>query len=317
MSMHTTPRKLNKTIALLLAATALLASNHPPGMAQVYQVPPSANPQAAAQPTTGNATDSSDLASENQPAEKSQIKQPAPETIDIDVSTRSVAVTSAFTGTEIIVFGAISGTRKELAAANAYDIVIIVEGTYTPLTARRKSNVGGLWINTRSMQFESVPSYYAIASTQPVDNIAVRRILRDNQIGFDHVLMRPSAKQRHAIGPNELAAFRKSVTRLKQKERLYIAEDTGVEFIGDSLFRSEIRLPANVPVGPLATRVYLFNNGELLAKSGSMVTMQRQGFERFIHDLAFERPLLYGLMTVFLAAFAGLAASAAFRNSKT
>src|SRR5262245_53231252 len=57
--------------------------------------------------------------------------QPPRETVQADVSTRSVAVTSSFTGTEIIVFGAVDNSRQQTAESGFYDIVIIIEGTPT------------------------------------------------------------------------------------------------------------------------------------------------------------------------------------------
>ncbi|MEQ1611825.1 MAG: TIGR02186 family protein, partial [Hyphomicrobiaceae bacterium] len=85
------------------------------------------------------------------------------ETVQADVSTRSVAITSSFTGTEIVIFGAVDNSRQTSAESGLYDVVIVLEGTPTRLVSRRKSNVGGIWINTQSVTFEAVPSYYAIA----------------------------------------------------------------------------------------------------------------------------------------------------------
>ena len=81
-----------------------------------------------------------------------------------DVHTRSVAVTSSFSGIEIVVFGAVHNSRQPSAESGYYDVVIVLEGTPSRLVARKKSNVAGMWINTHSITFESVPSYYAIVS---------------------------------------------------------------------------------------------------------------------------------------------------------
>ncbi|MEO1207085.1 MAG: TIGR02186 family protein [Pseudomonadota bacterium] len=281
--------------------------------AQVFEVPPAAGPQSIAGETDPSDQDidpDDNLAS-------GPTNRASTASIEMDVSTRSVAVTSAFTGTAITVFGAITRGEDISEDEVGYDIVIVVEGTFTPLVVRRKSNVAGLWINTRAMQFQTIPSYYTIASTRPLTEIAPRRVLRSNRIGFDHVQMMPSAKESRRIGPNERAEFRDAVIRLKKREGLYKEDEAGINFIGKSLFRSEVRLPANVPVGPLATRAYLFKSGQLIAKSDQLVTMRREGFERFVHDLAFDRPLFYGLMTVFLAVAAGLIASATFRNPRS
>lgn len=236
------------------------------------------------------------------------------ETVQADVSSRSVAVTSGFTGTEIIVFGAVDNSRQASAESGFYDIVIVVEGTPTRLVARRKSNDWGIWLNATSITFQSVPSYYAIVSTRPLDEIADTTILRDNDIGFEQVRMTPISGWESGVSTADLEEFKSSVVRLKQRERLYVEQPVGVAFIGRSLFRASVNLPANVPVGPLVARVHLFREGRMLHTFRSRVTLRREGLENLLHTFAFGYPLFYGLATVLLSMAAGIAATAAFRR---
>lgn len=239
-----------------------------------------------------------------------------PEAVEADVSTRSVSITSSFTGTEIIVFGTVENSRQPSAEAGTYDVVVVVEGTPLPVIVRKKARVGGLWVNAESVRFASFPSYYAIASTRPIDEFAEPEQQRKNEIGFDHIRMVPAG--RTYIGPadpRETIEFREAVIRLKERDRLYVMAEHGVIFIGRSLFRATITLPPNVPVGPLTARVMLFKDGALLSSYQSKVTMEREGLERFLHDSAFDRPVLYALTTILLAALAGLAAALAFRRA--
>lgn len=240
------------------------------------------------------------------------------EIVHADISTRSVQVTSSFTGTEIIVFGSIEHGRPEHAASeDLYDVVVVLEGTPEKLVARRKSNVVGLWINTQSMTFESVPSYYAISSTRPLDEIASPLVLRNHDIGFDKVRMLPVGGWESGITTADLRKFKEAVIRLKNSSGLYVQSDYGVVFVGGaSLFRTTIDLPANVPVGNLNARVMLFRKGQMLSQFKSQVRMQRQGIERYLHDFAFGYPLLYGITAVIVAAGAGLAASSYFNRRR-
>ena len=189
------------------------------------------------------------------PAEQTQRSQPAQpvppdtaprETVQADVSSRAVAVTSSFTGTEIVIFGAVDHSRQSTAESGLYDIVIVLEGTPTRLVARRKSNVAGIWINTHSITFESVPSYYAILSTRPLDEITNPLVLWENDIGFEYVRMTPVQGWETGVTTAELQEFAEAVVRLKQKDGLYVQEDYGVVFIGRSLFRAAVNLPADL-----------------------------------------------------------------------
>lgn len=241
---------------------------------------------------------------------------PAPgevrETIQADVSARSVSITSSFSGVEIVVFGAVDNSKQPSAESGYYDVIIILEGAPQRLVARRKSNVAGVWINTQSITFESVPSYYGIVSTRPLEDVAHPLLLREHDIGFERVRMTPIRGWETGVTTAEIQDFRSSVVRLKRRDGLYVEQEYGVVFIGRSLFRASMELPANVPVGPLDARVYLFHNEQLLSSYRTRVTLDREGLERWLHTFAFGYPVFYGIFTVALAVGAGLLASAMF-----
>lgn len=252
-----------------------------------------------------------------QPAGPPSTQPPAPalppETIQADVSTRRVAVTSSFSGIEIVVFGTVENSRQTSAESGLYDLVIVVSGTPARLISRKKSRVAGIWINTDSVEYLSVPTYYSIASTRPLDEIASDDLLRAARIGFDHVplVVSPKDEKRPAA---ELKEFRDAVIRLKVKEKLYQREEYNAAFIGRSLFRASIDVPANVTLGGFETRVYLFRQGELLSRHATRLELEREGVENMVHALAYRYPLSYGIATVALALGAGLLASTLFRK---
>ncbi len=238
-----------------------------------------------------------------------------PETIEADVSARSVSVEADFTGTEIVVFGTVENSRQPSAEAGTYDIIIVVEGTSVPHVMRRKSNIGGIWINTKSVRFASLPSYYAIASTRPIADITDGPVLTQHEIGLDYVRMVQSGGGRtQPTDAAELEEFRKAVVRLKQRDGLYVQSDYAVAFVGRSLFRTTIKVPPNVPIGALKAKVYLFREGVLLGEYASEVALARVGIERFLHDFAHRNGVWYGLGVVLFAVGAGLASSFAFRR---
>lgn len=246
-----------------------------------------------------------------QPA--TQAQSLPPETIQADISTRRVAVTSSFAGTEIVVFGAVENSRQESAESGLYDIVIVVVGTPSRLVARKKAKVAGIWLNADSVDFLSVPSYYTIASTRPLDEVASEELLKAAAIGFEHVpmVLSEEAAQRPAA---EIKEFRDAVVRMKRKEKLFQLDQYNVAFIGKSLFRASIDVPANVTVGSFETRVFLFKHGELLSRYTGRLNLEREGLEDRLHAFAFKYPLSYGLLTVALALASGLLASTLFRK---
>lgn len=299
-------------VVILIAALAMLIG------AEVAEAQRRQQPELPARPPAAGRESRGDVPVAQ--AQRGQAPQPIPaeaaprETVQADVSSRSVAVTSSFTGTQIVVFGAVDHSRQATAESGLYDIVIVLEGTPTRLVARRKSNVAGIWINTHSITFESVPSYYAILSTRPLEEVTNPLVLRENDIGFEHVRMTPVQGWETGVTTAELQDFAEAVVRLKQKDGLYVQEQYGVVFIGRSLFRASVDLPANVPVGPLDVRVYLFREGQILSTYTARVRLEREGVELLLHNFAFNRPFLYGIFTVTIAIGAGLLASAVFRR---
>lgn len=308
-----------RVVALAAACLALVvtmgldaAAQQQPRRGQNVPVKPLPNPKQPAQPKAEAPAKAEDQKAAEPKAADTRPPEPV-EVVQADVSTRNVSVTSSFTGTEIVVFGAIDNSKQPSAESGLYDVVVVVEGTPSRITARKKEPVLGIWLNTSSMTFEGVPSYYAIASTRPLDEVAPEATLIGYEIGFEYARMNPATEQR--LPPAQMQAFRQAVVRLKQKEGLYVAEPHGVVFIGRSLFRATIALPANVTVGPFDTRVYLFKDERLISQYNLRLNLEREGLELLLHDFAFKQPFFYGLATVVLALLAGLAASTIFSKS--
>ncbi|MEZ5775540.1 MAG: TIGR02186 family protein [Hyphomicrobiaceae bacterium] len=233
------------------------------------------------------------------------------ESIEADVSTRNISVETDFTGSQVVVFGTIENSRQISADQGLYDIAVVIEGPREALQTRRKSNVAGIWINTSMIRFDDVPSYYALVTTRPVTEIAPKPVLYQHGIGFENLRFQTSAQ----LGVKELEDFREAIFRIKRRQSLYLDQPRGVAFIGRSLFRASVDLPANVSVGQFTAWIYLFRGGDLLSTFKTKLGLERGGFEREVHNLAFRQPFVYGLAAVGFALVAGLLASMAFRRN--
>ena len=148
--------------------------------------------------------------------------------MEADVSTRTIAVTSGYSGAEILVFGTIENSRQPSAESGFYDVVVVVEGAPEALMVRKKGRVAGLWVNTSTFNFNAVPSYYAVASTRPLEEFADATILDENGIGLDAVRMAAAADSAVRVSSEDLIAYKSAVTRLKQSASLFKRDDYGV-----------------------------------------------------------------------------------------
>ena len=231
------------------------------------------------------------------------------------MSARDIPVTANFNGTEIVVFGAVDGSQQPSAESGYYDLIIVVEGVPSRMVVRKKGNVAGLWLNTASVVFDNVPSYYAVASNRPIDEIAPEDVRALHGIGLQHLKFTPAVGQSHPLSNEDIKAYRDAVVRLKRNSRLYVESPFGAGFTGKSLFRASVVLPANVTVGAFVTHVYLFREEKYLYKVSVRHTLGREGLEWYLHAFAHRLPTVYGFATVLIAVGAGLLASTAFRKS--
>jgi uncharacterized protein (TIGR02186 family) len=300
--MHTRSRRNRLLAGLALVCTGLITLGIGESSAQQQRrkAPP---PVAKETPRSGEPN----IKREQQPGAREQV--------EADVSARNVAVTSSFNGTEIVIFGAIDGSQQPSAESGYYDVVVIVEGVPSRLVVRRKGHVAGLWLNTASATFDNVPSYYAVASTRPIDEIIPEEFRALHGMGLQHLKYTPAVGQRHPLSTEDIKEYREAIMRLKRKDGLYLDRTYGVTFTGKSIFRASILLPANVTVGPFDTRVYLFREEKLLSRFTVRLTLEREGLERHLHAFAYRLPTLYGIVTVMIAVGAGLLASTAFRKA--
>lgn len=232
-----------------------------------------------------------------------------PERVEADVSSRAIAVKTDFKGSEIVVFGTVENSRQPSPELGYYDVIVAIEGGTQPTTVRRKSNIGGVWLNDAEAKFETAPAFYALATSRPLEEIASSEVLADNNIGVGNLRIVPTEKSASSMTASELREFTTALTRLKSRDQLFSGDDYGVQFTGRSLFRSTIELPANVPLGNLVARVFLFREGQMLSRFTTRVSLERAGVERWIYEAAHKHAWLYGIFTVLAAMGCGLAAA--------
>lgn len=236
----------------------------------------------------------------------------AEERVQADVSMREIAIESNFSGTRIVVFGTIENLDTIAAGQGRYGVAIVIRGPDEAVTAWRKKRVLGLWANSKSRTFESVPSYYAVMSSAPLADLAPPEVLQQWGIGFANIGMDETAKSQPASSSEK--EFRNALVRLKRADGVYQAKPYGVTFIGQSLFRTTIDVPANVPVGEFAAEVSLFRNQKLVSRTIPRLSIEKRGFERMVYVTAFDYPFAYGLTAVLIAILAGSLAWAASRR---
>lgn len=214
-----------------------------------------------------------------------------------------IAITTAFAGTTVVLFG----TTKE-----GSDIAVTVQGPRTDTTVRRKERIAGIWLNTEEVAFRNAPTFYAVASSKPLGEIADPDVLARHELGVDHLGLEPLGVERREI--SEIESFRDALIRNKQRRELYSSKPGVVTFIGGSLFRTSIGFPAHVPPGLYEVEVFQLEDGSVTGAQRSTLVISKVGFEADIFDFAQQRPALYGIVAILIALASGWVAGVMFRR---
>jgi uncharacterized protein (TIGR02186 family) len=224
------------------------------------------------------------------------------------LSQDQVEITSNYTGTDIVVFGAIESTDNNSTAAGR-DVVVVVRGPNASMIVRRKVRIAGIWINRDSMSFGGMPTYYFVSSTRPLPAVTSTQILQRYQIGLASI--EPQSMSTHV--PAKAEPYRLAAIHERATAGLY-KETTSVEFLSYSLFRVRVPIPATVPRGEYTAEVYLFRDGNVVSAQSTPLDVEQKGLERRINRFAHTSPLVYGMATVFMAMLFGWISSLIVRQ---
>lgn len=228
------------------------------------------------------------------------------------LSSDVISIQSNFTGTEIVIFGQASDIERQPNDPSGYDLAIVVEGPPQDITTRRKGRFLGVWVNREAERFQHVPSFYAVASTVDIGQMADRTVLDELGIGLNHINLAVSGVSNVPLADRD--DFRRAFVRLREEMGLYSEQETSIEFLTDTMFRTNIPLPANIPVGQYRVKSFLFHNGTLVSHTEETLAVAKIGFEQITFQLAQSYPLLYGILAVSLAIFTGWLAGMIFRR---
>lgn len=231
----------------------------------------------------------------------------ADEKIVSGLSQNRVSITADFDGSELLIYGAVK--REAPIPTSKLDVIITVEGPSTPLVIRKKDRVAGIWINRERVRIDAAPSFYAVATTGPLSTILSET---DN---LRHRITIPRAIR--AIGMTDEAtgadAFVDALLRIRRDNGAYRSMQGAVQLSDETLFRTDVVLPANLTEGEYKVRLFLTREGHVVDHQDRVIYVRKEGLERFLFNLSKEQPLLYGLLALALAGLAGWGASEAFR----
>ena len=223
----------------------------------------------------------------------------APPRLITDISHSKIDIVYSFAGAELLIFGAIQYPGGQ-TPDEPPDIAVIVRGPPEAVTVRRKARVAGIWINTRSVRFETAPSFYSVATTRPISELGNDETAAIYELGLSHLQLSPVSSD-----AGDIRTFEQGFLSLRRREGLYSDDAQGVELTENVLYRARIQIPSQVPVGNYTVEIHLIDEGKVVASAMREISIDKSGFERQVSVAAEEHSFSYGLLAVVLALLLG------------
>lgn len=219
-----------------------------------------------------------------------------------DLSQYRVEMDAGFSGMRLFLFGARNDTG---------DVVVVVRGPQKDYIVRKKESMAGIWINRDRMKFFGMPDFYAIAASKPLSEIEQNALFRQLGIGQD-VLFSPPTNPSLLPKFNE---FSQAFLKYQHKRRLYNNTPAQLEFMGETLFKTVVEFPDNIPPGDYTAEFYLISDGEVMGMQSAPIKVSKSGVDAFVYTYAHQHPIMYGLTAIILALSAGWIAGRLFEKA--
>jgi uncharacterized protein (TIGR02186 family) len=218
-----------------------------------------------------------------------------------DLSSHLIAISSGFSGTSVVLFGATDGPG---------DVIAVVRGPEREMTVWRKGKVAGIWVNAEAATFVSVPSFYAVAASRPLDEALLPGAAALYRIGTANLKL----ESKPAMSAERTKRFADALIAEQKRAGLIGTEIGKITFLGERLFRASIAFPANVPTGTYLVEVFLARGRDVVGAQTTPLRVEKVGIDAAVFDFARREAAIYGAIAVLTAVVAGWLASLPFRG---
>jgi uncharacterized protein (TIGR02186 family) len=196
------------------------------------------------------------------------------------------------------------------------DVIVKLTSTENvPLSVNRKGRVAIVWMAVKQFDVTGLPLLYKIHSTKPIDQILSKELAAELGIGYD--VLKDQMKLKLVRGEAEeddRDTVFEGILQLKQETNLYNIDEERIEITGGKLFKHEFRFPSAATEGVYRAESYVFLQGKLVGKGVDEIKIKKTGIEATFTHMAFNQPVLYGIMAVLVALCMGLLVGFIFKK---
>ncbi|MBZ8118242.1 TIGR02186 family protein [Roseovarius sp. LXJ103] len=229
------------------------------------------------------------------------------EEVVLGLSKNEISINTTFDGSEILLFGAIK--RDGAIPEGELGVIVAIAGPSQAVSVRRKERRFGIWVNVDAVEVDAAPSFYAVATNARLSEVLTEVEDLRHRISIPRAIRSVGAP----TSVSDAQTFTEAVIRIRKASGAYKIEEGAVDLAEQTLFQTQVELPANLTEGAYATRIFLTREGQVVSRYETVIDVRKVGMERWLFALSREQPILYGLMSLAIAIAAGWGASAAFR----
>lgn len=226
----------------------------------------------------------------------------------IHVSPEKVLISATYNGEDVFVTGEVE---------NDEEAVVQVIGNSSQAEFKQTGKVGGfLWMTVGHLSISHAPSAYLLYLPEKISEMrnSSKSLWQELGIGFESLLpgivIEPEVENKAEVFADFL--------KLKTHDKLYQMADNAVEYSeapdGEKEFKAKLHIPPKMPVAQYKVRVLRVRDGKVVGQEEGEIHMKEVGFPALISTLAFNRSLLYGILAVGIAIFAGLFMGVLFKD---
>ena len=196
-------------------------------------------------------------------------------------------------------------------APKGEDVVVEVAGPVANGQFDLKGRVGPFWMTNGRAEMDGAPAMYALLLPGGRD---WQKKASSLGLGLEN-LRNKIAIQSATVSPDELFNM---FLKLKKSEGLYVVEDNAVAYAaaknGLRRFTAVCHFPRSTAAGNYTIKATEIINGAKGMERSRSFLVDEVGFSRLVYDLATNQRLVYGIMAVVIALFAGAVMGLLFKG---
>ncbi len=229
--------------------------------------------------------------------------------VKLHVEPNAIHIGATYNGIDITVTGEVPDGTDAV-------IRLMAKGEHIKLKKKGKA-LGLLWMNMDTIELHDCPSIFMVAvpkSLSPSTEEA-KKNWENLALGFKalekQVEITPEQKDKPAVF--------KEFIKLKKKEGKYLTYYDSVKYSTAKdvrKFSATLAMPSGIVAGEYRVQAFAVRDGAVAGSAETSIKVSQVGLPAMLSNLAFNHSLLYGIMAVIVAIFAGLITGVLFKGGK-